>query len=133
MDYSCGFQTSNGTLDAGFAKLSHLHQRSNLTKNMFHFKSSFLPKLLFRYQLVDYLTNTGIYEFVLIGGNPGEVPSLRTIRLTFDDITWILVIISDVSVTLMLFSIDLIWNWVNKYKTTKMTIRKHGHHGGHVE
>ena len=130
MFYTFGFQTSNGTLDAGFAKLSHLHHRYCFIEKKIHFCPI---KLLIRYQLVDYLTNTGIYEFVLIGRNPREVPSLRTIRLTFDDITWILVIISDVSVTLMLFSIDLIWNWVNKYKTTKMTIRKHGHHGGRVE
>ena len=83
----------------------------------------------FRYQLVDYLTNTGIYEFVIIGGNPREVSSLKTIRLAFDNVTWIMLVISDFTVVLLLFIIDIIWNYINSYHTTKMTMRKHGHQG----
>ena len=83
----------------------------------------------FRYQLVDYLTNTGIYEFVIVGGNPREVPSLKTLRLTFDNVTWVLVIISVITVVLLLFIIDIIWNYLNNYNTSKLTLRKHGHHG----
>ena len=84
---------------------------------------------MLRYQIVDYLTTTGIYEFIIIGGNPREVPSLRTLRLTFDDVTWALVIISAFTIALVLFLIDIIWNIMNNSMTSKMKMRKYGHHG----
>ena len=83
----------------------------------------------FRYQLVDYLTNNGIYEWVIMAGKPREVSSLNTIGLTFDMFTWVFVTISDISVAFLLFIIDLIWNNINNYYSTKMTIREHGHQG----
>ena len=84
---------------------------------------------MLRYQIVDYLTTTGIYEFIIIGGNPREVPSLRTLRLTFDDVTWALVIISAFTIALVLFLIDITWKFVNNSKTSRIKMRKYGHHG----
>ena len=84
---------------------------------------------MLRYQIVDYLTTTGIYEFIIIGGNPGEVPSLRTLRLTFDNVTWGFVITSTFTIALVLFLIDIIWNFVNNNKTSKLKMSKYAHHG----
>ena len=84
---------------------------------------------MLRYQLVDYLTTTGIYEFIIIGGNPREVATLKTLRLTFDNVTWAFVITSNFTLVLVLFLIDIMWNHVNNYKPSKMKMRKYGHHG----
>ena len=89
---------------------------------------SLTPNML-RYQLVDYLTTTGIYEFIIIGGNPREVPTLKTLRLTFDNVTWAFVITSNFTTALVLFLIDIMWNYVNNCKTSNIKMRKYGHHG----
>ena len=75
------------------------------------------------------MTQTGIYEFILMGENPKEVPSFETLKLSFDDATWILVIISDLTVTFLLIIIDITWNYVKHYQITSRTTRKQCHQG----
>ena len=83
----------------------------------------------FRYQLVDYLTNTGIYEWVIFSGHPQEVPSFSTIGMTFDMSTWALVTVSLCTVTSLLFIIDIRWNYINNCSMTKMSTNGQGHQG----
>ena len=73
------------------------------------------------------MTNTGIYEWVIIAGHPREVPSLITLGLTFDVYSWTFVTISTLSVTFLLYVIDITWNYMKNGNMTKM--RDYNHQG----
>ena len=101
-------------------------------KYLFYFSKQELVSILiekFRFQLVDYLTNTGIYEWVIFSGHPQEVPSFSTIGMTFDMATWALVTASLCIVTSLLFIIDIKWNNINNSYMTKMSKREQVHQG----
>ena len=62
-----------------------------------------------RFQKADYLTPTGIYEYVLEGSSAREVASFKTLFLPFDVFTWMYVIVATLLVAYLLFKIDKYW------------------------
>ena len=79
--------------------------------------------------MVDYLTTTGIYEFILMSGHPKEVPGFKTISNSFDTFTWILTGISGLFFALFLFIVEVLWNLLKNYQITKHIAHTQAHEG----
>ena len=62
-----------------------------------------------RFEKADYLTHTGIYEYVLEGSRAREVASFMTLFRPFDFFTWIYVMAATIMVSSLLFQMDKCW------------------------
>ena len=62
--------------------------------------------MISRFQLVDYLTTTGIYEFAFEGSLPEEAPPFKSLWLPFDHFTWAFGVGTIISAILTLILID---------------------------
>ena len=58
------------------------------------------------FKIVDYLTTTGIHELILIGSVPKEAPAFKSLWLTFDNVTWFLILCSAIACATALFAIE---------------------------
>ena len=75
------------------------------------------------FKLVDILSTTGAWEDHILGGYPKEAPPYESLWLPFDSLTWILVLVSVIVVSLILLSIEKIWSIMKKsehFKTDGM-------------
>ena len=62
------------------------------------------------FKLVDILATTGVWEDHILGGFPKEAPPYESLWLPFDSLTWILVLLSVIVVSLVLLFIEKIWS-----------------------
>ena len=83
-----------------------------------------------RYQLCDYLTTTGIYDFIFQGSLPKEAPPFKSLWLPFDHMTWALVLISFISVSFSLYAIERRWSSFKSMplKNDGKLMRSRGYH-----
>ena len=60
---------------------------------------------------IESLSTTGAYEDVILGSFPKEAPPYKSLWTPFDNQTWILLILSIMSVSLTLYVIEKMWSW----------------------
>ena len=58
---------------------------------------------------IEPLTRTGVWEEVIVGGFPKEVAPYKGLWIPFDELTWILLLVSFIAVAVVLFGIEKIW------------------------
>ena len=76
--------------------------------------------LIKRYQLVDYLTTTGIYEFAFEGSLPEEAPPFKSLWLPFDPYTWAFGVGTIIIAIFTLILIDRNWSQLVKDNTKSL-------------
>ena len=82
-------QTYNGSCDIGISTASQTHRR---------------------FAKIDYLSSTGVYEFIFVGSLPKEVAEFKNLWLPFDNVTWISILGSAIAVCTTLFLMELVWS-----------------------
>ena len=63
-----------------------------------------------RFAKIDFLSATGVYEFIFVGRLPKEVAEFKNLRLPFDNMTWISILGSAIAVSATLFLMQLVWS-----------------------
>ena len=63
-----------------------------------------------RFAKIDFLSATGVYEFIFVGRLPKEVAEFKNLWLPFDNITWISILGSAIAVSATLFLMETIWS-----------------------
>ena len=81
---------------------------------------------IYSFKIVDYLTTTGIYEFILIGSVPKEAPAFKSLWLPFDNITWFLILCSAVACATALFAIERTHSKLSQNRLTFLTLAYEG-------
>ena len=61
------------------------------------------------FQVIDYLATTGIFELVIMGPLPLEVPSFKSLWLPFDNTVWIMTILLIAESAFVLSLVDITW------------------------
>ena len=61
------------------------------------------------FQVIDYLDTTGIFELVIVGPLPLEVPSFKSLWLPFDNTVWIMTILLIAESAFVLSLVDITW------------------------
>ena len=59
---------------------------------------------------IDFLSATGVYEFIFVGSLPKEVAEFQNLWLPFDNITWISILASAMAVSAALFLMETVWS-----------------------
>ena len=59
---------------------------------------------------IESLSTTGAYEDVILGSFPKEAPPYKSLWTPFDNQTWILLLMSIISVSVTLYVIEKIWS-----------------------
>ena len=73
---------------------------------------------LFRFKIVDYLTTTGIFEFIFIGRVTEETPAFKSLWLPFDNAAWASILVSAVAAAVMLCVIERCWSQLSGNEET---------------
>ena len=68
---------------------------------------------------IEPLTRTGVWEEVIVGGFPKEVAPYKGLWIPFDEVTWILLLVSFIIVALALFVIEKVWSKANNHGNMK--------------
>ena len=76
---------------------------------------------MLRFQVVDYLTTTGIYEFTFQGGLPEEAPPFTSLWLPFDPFTWAFTVGATIVAIFTLTLIDRTWSQLLRDDTKSLT------------
>ena len=63
----------------------------------------------YRFGKIDYLSSTGVYEFIFVGSLPKEVAEFKNLWLPFDNPTWISVLGAAIVVSTTLFLLEIVW------------------------
>ena len=90
-------------------------------------QTMFVPSLNCSFKIVDYLTTTGILEFILIGSVPKEAPAFKSLWLPFDTVTWFLILCAAIACATALFVIERTLNQLLSQNTlTFFTLASEG-------
>ena len=76
---------------------------------------------MLRFQVVDYLTTTGIYEFAFEGRLPEEAPPFTSLWLPFDHFTWAFAVGAIIVAIFTLILIDRNWSQLLRDDTKSLT------------
>ena len=75
--------------------------------------------ILCRFAKIDYLSATGVNEFIFVGSLPKEVPEFKNLGLPFDNMTWASLQASAIAVATVLFAMEIVWSRIFHDTTQK--------------
>ena len=61
-----------------------------------------------RFLKIDYLSATGVYEFIFVGSLPTEVAEFKNLSLPFDDVTWASCMGALIAVSIVLYVVEMV-------------------------